>query len=69
MIFCEFCGPPCLVLVKILLGYEPGQVFVIRPNVKFFSDDVMLPLRKGTYDCEHLLIVGLVVPLYPIEGL
>jgi hypothetical protein len=41
---------------------------MVRPNVKFFSNDAMSPLCKGMYDHEYLSVMDLVVPFYLIEG-
>jgi len=66
----EVEGPSGLPPVQLLGRHEVLQVLVIRPDLAlmFCAFDEVPPLLEGSDDCQHLLVVDLIVPLYRGEG-
>jgi len=63
--------PSGLPLVQLLGCHEVLQVLVIRPDLTlmFRALDKVPPLLEGSDNCQHLLVVDLVVPLNGGQGL
>ena len=57
-------GPSGLPPVQLLGHHEVLQVLVVRPDLTlmFCAFDKVPPLLEGSDDCQHLLVVDLVVP-------
>ena len=67
----EVESPSGLPPVQLLGRHEVLQVLVVRPNLTlmFRALDKVLPLLEGSDDCQHLLVVDLVVPFDRGQGL
>jgi len=63
--------PSGLPPVQLLGRHEVLQVLVVRPDLAlmFRAFDKVLPLLEGSDDCQHLLVVDLVVPFDGEQGL
>ena len=57
--------------VQLLGRHEVLQVLVVRPNLAlmFRAFDKVPPLLEGSDDCQHLLVVDLIVPFDGGQGL
>jgi len=57
--------------VQLLGHHEVLQVFVVCPDLTlmFRALDEVLPLLEGSDDCQHLLVVDLIVLLDRGQGL
>jgi len=66
----EVEGPSGLPPVQLLGRHEVLQVLVIRPDLAlmFRALNEMPPLLEGSDDCQHLLVMDLIVPLDGGEG-
>src|SRR5882724_388483 len=62
-------GPPSLTTVEFLCRHEVLQVLVVRPdfNLVVGTFQEMAPVLQSSHDCQHFLVVDLVVPLHSIE--
>jgi len=63
--------PSGLPLVQLLGRHEVLQVLVVCPDLAlmFHALDKVPPLLEGSDDCQHLLVVDLIVPFNGREGL
>ena len=63
--------PSGLPLVQLLGRHEVLQVLVVHPDLAlvFHAFDKVPPLLEGSDDCQHLLVVDLIVPLNRGQGL
>ena len=63
--------PSGLPLVQLLGCHGVLQVLVVRPDLAlmFHALDKVLPLLEGSDDCQHLLVLDLIVPLIGGQGL
>jgi len=67
----EVEGPLGLPLVQLLGHHEVLQVLVIRPDLTLMFrtlNEMLPPLLEGSDDCQHLLVMDLVVLLDGGEG-
>src|SRR5882724_8885176 len=62
-------GPPSLMMVEFLRRHEVLQVLVVRPdfNLVVGALQEMAPVLQSSHDCQHFLVMDLVVPLHGIE--
>jgi len=60
----EVEGPPSLPQVQLFGHHEVFQVLVIRPDLAFVfrTFNEVPPLLERSDDCQHFLVVDLVVP-------
>jgi len=67
----EVEGPSGLPPVQLLGRHEVLQILVVRPDLAlmFRAFDKVPPLLEGSDDCQHLLVVDLVVPFDRGQGL
>jgi len=67
----EVEGPSGLPPVQLLSRHEVLQVLVVRPDfaLMFRAFDKVPPLLEGSDDCQHLLVMDLVVPFDRGQGL
>jgi len=67
----EVEGPSGLPPVQLLGCHDILQVLVVRPDLAlmFCTLDKVLPLLEGSDDCQHLLVVDLIVPFDGRQGL
>src|SRR6266403_2728983 len=64
-------GPPSLTAVELLCRHEVLQVLVVRPDFKLVmrAFQEIAPVLQGMDDCQHLLVVDLIVTFHSIETL
>ena len=64
-------GPLSLTAIELLFHPEILKVFVVCPNFKLVPCALkeMPPLSGGADNSKHLLVMGLIVPLYCIQAL
>ena len=62
-------GPPSLAAVEFLHGHEVLQVLVIHPDFKLVMGafQKMAPISQSSDDCQHFLVMDLIVLLHGIE--
>jgi hypothetical protein len=64
-------GPLSLTAVELLCCHEVLQVLVVRPDFKFVMSafQKMAPVFQSSDDCQHLLVVDLIVTFHHTETL
>jgi hypothetical protein len=64
-------GPSSLVAVELLCCYEVLQVLVVHPDFKLVTSTFqkMAPVFQSSDDCQHLLVVDLIVMFHHTETL
>jgi hypothetical protein len=64
-------GPPSLVVVELLCYHKVLQVLVVHPDFKLVISTFqeMAPVFQSSDDCQHLLVVDLIVTFHHAETL
>jgi hypothetical protein len=65
----EVQQPLGLKMIEFLCQHEVLQILVVGPNLKlvFCTFQEVLPLLQSAHDCQHLIVMDVILSLYPIQ--